>query len=57
VQAREREELEEEFQQRQRRLEETQHVDAERLTEERGRMRAELEGLEQQLEEMVERGR
>jgi len=53
IQAREKEELEEEFQLRQRQLEETQNADAERITEERGKLRSELESLEAQLEELM----
>jgi len=57
IQARERQELEEEFQQRQRQLEQTQNCDAERITEEREKLCEELTGLESQLEELVCRGR
>ena len=53
IQAREKEQLEEEFQLRQRQLEETQNADAERITEERGKLRSELESLEAQLEELM----
>jgi len=57
IQAREREELEEEFAVRQKQLEETQASDAERITKERAKMRSELESLEAQLEELMSRGR
>jgi len=57
IQAREKEDLEEEFLMRQRQLEETQNADAERITEERGKLRSELESLETQLEELMSKGR
>ena len=57
IQAREKEDLEEEFLMRQRQLEETQNADAERITKERGKLRSELESLETQLEELMSKGR
>ena len=57
IQVREKEDLEEEFLMRQRQLEETQNADAERITEERGKLRSELESLETQLEELMSKGR